>query len=1315
MSGIINVNEATGEIKTILYAQQPVQEREAPINRPYYEEKSRQLGELTRRLLGAYGNNIEFVPTLEQPLIDSEGMTIRGVTLGSIARVALSPSADYTTIHEAYHIAENIGLVDSRSTNFLNTQRSQLLNIIEKAKQKGHPTIRGSREFYSKQPNREVQAYAAEAYDYLTNMIQEMSGFNGGVRRILQRIQNFFDAIRNYLRGLGYRSYQDLYNKFLSGELHETADVVRDNTFLSETKVLLTPEQVSQFDSFLQDATNYAAVLADVPSLRRGQEDNTWYVHDIDADNLRSYFSNTLDNQLFKNEFQYAVNPVSQLPIRTALNEVITNTDKLITSPVPTKVGSESFVNELGRISRWVLHPTQIARLVPPFRPFMSQVENRRQTRNVMLETMLRYFRGFFELSDTEKTIFQRFADIADNLAVEPIRQPDGTISFTVTKAVPEYQVAAYEAVSLNKKLSKAYMDMRKGLNYGYDQYINGLKVEAGLEATDTYEDILEKAALAPAIEPDPVKAEKDQTKYTNLAKLVQHAETQKRQGYIPRIRFGRYLVIARNKNTQQIEVVESPRENLFINSLEFKYDWTKVGRKRAIKAANEMKTKIQQRMGKNYEVTIVEKKQSTYEEANLRNFFSTLGTFQTLLGMGENESVDTFIAGVIDQLGEKSFEQFLRQRSPKNIRGHINEENVNNGDYLLIALDTYARRAAHYSAHLQTRKGLEAAETELAEGLNNAENISEDVRSRVKKVAKEFNEYIVSPKEEGGFFRMLGFNLTIGGNISSSLGNLTQTTITTLPLLSSVIEGQGPLAASRETLKAGRVAFKLGKLYRGNLETYGFIFEGENPLPNDITNEEWAMLKSLYQKGVIQALQNLDLGARWAQTYGKPGGKLAKMQELWGYPFGFIENVNRVTAALAFHRAFKSNAETRKNIVAIAQDSMFENMNMTPEVAAEFGVTTTQFIMGKENTPQFTRGTVQRIVTQFWSFVLQMIELQFWAFKMGYKNKTITDPITGETISNARLNKIGKQFLNRMVLGTFLWAGLMGLPPMEDLKVLLKQLSKLFGHEIDVEYTMRQWIGQVAGAETAKAITRGPLSSLLGVAMSRRIGLSEPIPVGLMYGDLTAFFGPTVGHAFNLLQRGTEALNKGEYLEAGTLMFPLAIRNVMEAMNLEEKGFVSSRGKGIVPPSAWGKEGRPQLTTFDKVAKAIGFSSSTLQDARSEISARQHLKFKGRGAKEAKTQEFVKMKLEAIAAARAGDQARARRLHQEFYREWMAHKKEDRTEDPEDRLNIRMQTITQRVRVQQDPLGRAAERYIPRHLRKGLRDRTLLAGYPSS
>ena len=138
------------------------------------------------------------------------------------------------------------------------------------------------------------------------------------------------------------------------------------------------------------------------------------------------------------------------------------------------------------------------------------------------------------------------------------------------------------------------------------------------------------------------------------------------------------------------------------------------------------------------------------------------------------------------------------------------------------------------------------------------------------------------------------------------------------------------------------------------------------------------------------------------------------------------------------------------------------------------------------------------------------------------------------------------------------------------------------------------------------------------------------------------------------------------------------------------------------------------EVQDFDKVAKAIGFSSGTLQDARSEISARQHLKFKGRGAKEAKTQEFVKMKMEAIAAARAGDQARARRLHQEFYREWMAHKKEDRSEDPEDRLNIRMQTITQRVRVQQDPLGRAAERYIPRHLRKGLRDRTLLAGYPS-
>ena len=58
------------------------------------------------------------------------GYYVRGVTFGDMAQVALGfGNADYTTIHESFHIAEEIGLISQPEIKFLDTQTENIKRL----------------------------------------------------------------------------------------------------------------------------------------------------------------------------------------------------------------------------------------------------------------------------------------------------------------------------------------------------------------------------------------------------------------------------------------------------------------------------------------------------------------------------------------------------------------------------------------------------------------------------------------------------------------------------------------------------------------------------------------------------------------------------------------------------------------------------------------------------------------------------------------------------------------------------------------------------------------------------------------------------------------------------------------------------------------------------------------------------------------------------------------------------------------------------------------------------------------------------------
>ena len=99
----------------------------------------KELQDLTRRLLGT-DRLIQFIPTplktnevTDKNRLDETGNYVRGVTFGDMAQVSLAyDNADFTTIHEAFHIAEEIGLINVNDIQFLNTQNKEIIKYTIK-------------------------------------------------------------------------------------------------------------------------------------------------------------------------------------------------------------------------------------------------------------------------------------------------------------------------------------------------------------------------------------------------------------------------------------------------------------------------------------------------------------------------------------------------------------------------------------------------------------------------------------------------------------------------------------------------------------------------------------------------------------------------------------------------------------------------------------------------------------------------------------------------------------------------------------------------------------------------------------------------------------------------------------------------------------------------------------------------------------------------------------------------------------------------------------------------------------------------------
>ena len=546
----------------------------------------------------------------------------------------------------------------------------------------------------------------------------------------------------------------------------------------------------------------------------------------------------------------------------------------------------------------------------------------------------------------------------------------------------------------------------------------------------------------------------------------------------------------------------------------------------------------------------------------------------------GKKGEIYEFFQKMEDTINTTGFGRYMAQRGEEVIVGYATPKNVDN--FLPIALSNYIRSAADTASNLEYTRPLQ----------HSIQKMKDVGEVKLAALAQHQLNDINKEGEPGALFKTIAFHYALGANFSSAMVNFSQPFVTTIPLLTAMTGNLG--AATYEVTRGIKDATKLMR-FRDRLDSYGFDFNRKEPPHKGITQDEWNYLRYLSRKGDIQANVNLDLGARYQQGLGeilegqRVTDKTAKMMEktmdVSAFMFGGIEQINRISTALATYRLATKSDKNLRNFQKFSEVTMFHEGKMTPELAGEMMVYNSQFMIGKENRPELFRSGMMNVATQFMSFPLQYFGL--WAKAMR---------VAGVDA------KMGSIMMGSMLLAMVAFGGMMGLPWAENLRQMLAFLSRTVrGYDYDLEYGVREAMLGYLHPEIVEIMLRGGLSRAVGIDVSRRMGAGEILPFTLMQGDLMAATGPFGGLMVDTAKRMHEAVKLGDYPMLITSVIPLGPRYMVEAltgflgeeMGYEPRAIRTTQGRVMIPGD--------KVTGWARAWQGLGFTPEAVAQARRE------------------------------------------------------------------------------------------------------------------
>ena len=688
----------------------------------------------------------------------------------------------------------------------------------------------------------------------------------------------------------------------------------------------------------------------------------------------------------------------------------------------------------------------------------------------------------------------------------------------------------------------------------------------------------------------------------TNIIKMINEYKRTLRDHpfYIPRLRYGDYYFTIYDKQTQKIVGYYTSPPVAFDEIL---------GKSKQEKRLNTKRSEILKSFpSSRFTVSSVkprsgEKAKNYLDQRDLTLLERLLLTMAHSNDAERKEIITDIMKQAKESITQKGFGKMLSQRSPDLVLGYFDPEDA--PTYVSIQASNYIRSSADSSSNLEFYNPIETVLQTLRDGYGEAGD--EDyikAQPELYQLAQKTIDSINSPNEPGSLFKSIAFHYALGGNFSSAFVNLTQTFVTTIPMLNTIAGLKGG-SATKEVMRGLNDARKLFKFSGDRLSSYGFRFDQEQK-PKEysfLTNDEYAYLRNLYNEGVIQAIVNLDLGAKYQQQLGQvldKGGvgpqvadSMAKVMDASAFMFGAVEQINRIATALAAYRLAVKSEKNLKNFEKYSKFTVFADQKMTPELAGKMAVYQTQFLIGKENRPELFRSGIMNVGTQFLSFVMQYATMYYRTLQM-FK----VEPRMAATM------------MGGLVLSMLFFGGAMGLPWMENLRQLLSKLSQAMrwdGGEFDLEYGLRQALIDselplISHPEVVEMLTRGVASRIMGMDISRRVGVGEVIPFSVMQGDLMAATGPFGSLMADVFINMNQAIKDDNYARLITSVLPLAPRYFVEGIyeGLADKPISTSQGRVLLPSE--------DITAVDRLKQIAGFTPGEVAKARRQKQVAQYL-----------------------------------------------------------------------------------------------------------
>lgn len=277
--------------------------------------------------------------------------------------------------------------------------------------------------------------------------------------------------------------------------------------------------------------------------------------------------------------------------------------------------------------------------------------------------------------------------------------------------------------------------------------------------------------------------------------------------------------------------------------------------------------------------------------------------------------------------------------------------------------------------------------------------------------------------------------------------------------------------------------------------------------------------------------------------------------------------------------------------------------------------VESTLYNYSKDAKGVLLQGSTARVLLTFQTFRIMT------AYKLGLLFKQSFSGQSPEVKSAARKELVGIFGMSAAL------SGVMGMP---FSAVMFKILDAVLGDEdepYNSEAEFRQWLEENFGETGAAVAAEGP-ASLLGAALSRRIGLgdvfgsSSEMPAHL-HGDgaaawwATQLLGPSYSMVAGWAKGYDQMVNEGEVLKGLELASPKPLKDMLKAYSLATDGLKTGMGKRLMTAD--------QIGADEVLMMALGFQPlevSRIRDKQFDISRLGTMVSRRRGQL---VQDFVK------------------------------------------------------------------------------------------